>query len=209
MPIQLQCHCRTLCREIGVVLLAALVGLLISGCQGQDPKGSVEGPTPAASAGPSAPDQPAASATGQAPPAQRAPAPPAVPGATIGGDGSSIELATLSSADLDALTLGGELACAFSVDGDTLLLAKGDVASNEPARGVVKPGGHVEAVTAPGGFDAMLRGARFQGAGKTIDIEPTGPASAGGESPPSPATLTYHRADGATRVLAGQWQCGP
>ena len=25
MPIQLQCHCRTLCREIGVVLLAALV----------------------------------------------------------------------------------------------------------------------------------------------------------------------------------------
>ena len=208
MPIQLQCLCRTLCREIGVVLLAALVGLLISGCQGQDPKGSVEGPTPATSAGPSAPDQPA-SVTGRAPPEERAPAPPAVPGATVGGDGSSIELATLSSADLEALTLGGELACAFSVDGETLLLAKGDVASNEPARGVVKPGGHVEAVAAPGGFDAMLRGARFQGAGKTIDIKPTGQASAGGESPPSPATLTYHRADGATRVLAGQWQCGP
>lgn len=209
MPIRLQCHSRTLCREIGVVLLAALVGLLISGCQGQDPKGSGEGPTPATSAGPSAPDQPAASATGQAPPAERAPATTAVAGATVGGDGSSIELATLSSPDLEALTLAGELACAFSVDGDTLLLAKGDVASNEPARGVVKPGGHVEAVAAPGGFDAMLRGARFQGAGKTIDIEPTGPAAGGGESPPSPATLTYHRADGATRVLIGQWQCGP
>src|SRR5690606_23493066 len=130
-------------------------------------KGSVEGPTPAASAGPSAPDQPAASATGQAPPAQRAPAPPAVPGATIGGDVSSIELAALSSADLVALTLGGDLACAFSVDGDTLLLAKGDVASNVPARGVVKRGGHVEAVAGPGGFDAWLRGARFQGAGNS------------------------------------------
>ena len=209
MSIRLQGRCRTFCHEIGVVLLAALVGLLISGCQGQGAKGSGEEPAPATSAGPSAPDQPAASATGQAPPAERAPATTAVAGATVGGDGSSIELATLSSPDLQALTLAGELACAFSVDGDTLLLAKGDVASNEPARGVVKPGGHVEAVAAPGGFDAMLRGSRFQGAGKTIDIEPTGPASGGGESPPSPATLTYHRADGATRVLTGQWQCGP
>ncbi|MGY1520315.1 hypothetical protein [Luteimonas sp. A482] len=128
---------------------------------------------------------------------------------TTGGDGSAIELEALSSSDLEALTLEGELACGFSVDGDMLLLARGHVASDDPARGVVKLGDQVEAVAAPGGFNAMLRGARFHGAGKIIDIEPTGPASGGGESPPSPATLTYHRADGARRTVTGQWQCGP
>jgi len=134
---------------------------------------------------------------------------PAASGATVGGDGSQILLAPLSAADVEAAALAGELACAFLVEDELLLLARGDVASDAAARGVVKVGDHVEPVAAPGGFDAMLRGARFHGAGKTIDIELVGPAIGGGESPPRPAILTYHRADGARRDFSGRWECGP
>ena len=74
---------------------------------------------------------------------------------------------------------------------------------------MVKVGSYVEAVAAPGGYDAMLEGVTFTGAGKTLRITPTGPATVGGESPPRPATLTYDRADGARRDFDGQWQCGP
>lgn len=85
----------------------------------------------------------------------------------------------------------------------------GDVASREPAQGIVKVGSNVERVTAPGGFDAMLKGVTFAGAGKTIRVDVTGSAIGGGESPPFPATLTYDRADGAQRTFAGRWVCGP
>ena len=132
--------------------------------------------------------------------------------ATRGGDGSAIVLTPLSAMEIDAAALAGELACSFAAGeaGETpLLLAKGDVASEAPARGVVKVGDYVEPVAAPGGFDAMLRGARFSGAGKTIDIVLTGAARGGGESPARPATLVYHRADGAKRSWSGWWQCGP
>lgn len=133
-------------------------------------------------------------------------------GATRGGDGSGIVLAPLSAMEIDTAALAGELACGFSAGeaGDApLLLAKGDVASSNPARGVVKVGDSVEAVAAPGGFDAMLRGTRFSGSGKTIDLALTGPATGGGESPPRPAMLTYLRGDGAKRTWTGWWQCGP
>lgn len=130
--------------------------------------------------------------------------------ATVGGDGSDIVLAPLSSADIEGATLTGELGCSFSIgDAPPLLVAMGDVASKEPSRGVVKVGDYVEAVAAPGGFDAMLEDARFTGAGKVIRITVTGTATGPGESPPVPATLTYDRADGARRSLAGQWSCGP
>lgn len=131
--------------------------------------------------------------------------------ATRGGDGSAIELAPLSRQEIEAAALAGELGCSFSAEAGhaPLLLAMGQVASKEPARGVVKVGDYVEPVAAPGGFDAMLRGARFTGAGKTVDIQVTGAATGGGESPAHPATLTYHRADGAQRSWTGWWQCGP
>ena len=65
--------------------------------------------------------------------------------------------------------LPGELACGFvTLPGDPLLLARGDVASSEPAQGVVKVGGHVERVGARGGFDGMLRGASFTGKGNVL-----------------------------------------
>ncbi len=131
-------------------------------------------------------------------------------GDTVGGDGSAIELLPLSDADIEGAMLEGELACAFSIDGGgTLLLAKGNVASNEPSRGVVNVAGYVEPVAAPGGFDAMLRGTCFSGAGKVVQVELTSHAIGGGESPLYPATLTYQRADGAERAFSGRWDCGP
>lgn len=143
-------------------------------------------------------------------PLEPAPPPADATGTTMGGDGSAIELLPLTEADIAGATLQGELACSFSDNsGGALLLAKGNVASEEPSRGVVNVAGYVEPVAALGGFDAMLHGTRFSGAGKVILVELTGPAIGGGESPSNPATLTYYRADGGERKFSGQWQCGP
>lgn len=128
-----------------------------------------------------------------------------------GGDGSPIRLSPLASDDLERAELGGELGCSFADrGGDTLLLAKGNVASSEPAFGIVKVGDYVEPVSAPGGFDGMIKGAKFAGRGKTLLVERTASEPAGGgESPPYPARLTYQRADGASRSFDGLWTCGP
>ncbi|MDP3102533.1 MAG: hypothetical protein Q8N10_18760, partial [Phenylobacterium sp.] len=148
-----------------------------------------------------------------APIAPGVPAAPASPdpAATVGGDGSAITLNPLSSADLQSAALQGELGCSFSTPtASPLLVAMGVVASKEPAQGVVKVMDSVERVTAPGGFDAMLKGVAFVGQGKTVTIALTGAAPVGGgESPGYPATLTYDRADGAKLVLTGLWTCGP
>lgn len=129
---------------------------------------------------------------------------------TVGGDGSEIRLEELTQADIEGAELSGELACSFST-GDTppILYATGIVASDEPAQGVVKVSGHVERIGAPGGFEGITDDPVFSGQGKMIGIAVTGPAVGGGESPPRPATLTYERADGASRVFEGRWQCGP
>jgi hypothetical protein len=134
----------------------------------------------------------------------------AADGETVGGDGSQIRLSPLAEKDISGAELVGELACSFGQSRDkTLLLAKGDVASKERAWGVIKVGEYVERVSAPGGFDGMLKGATFAGKGTTLRLALTGPAAKGGESPPRPATLTYLRADGASRVFRGTWTCGP
>ena len=158
-------------------------------------------------------------ATAPAPAVQTAdtdapPTPASTPGAaagTVGGDGSEIVLEVLTAQELGGAGLEGELACSFSETGATgpLLHAMGAVASDAPALGVVKVSGYIEPVRAPGGFDGMTRNPVFTGQGKTIRIVETGAATAGGESPPRPATLTYLRADGASRTFDGQWQCGP
>ncbi|WP_394003265.1 hypothetical protein ACF3M1_01525 [Luteimonas sp. WGS1318] len=130
---------------------------------------------------------------------------------TVGGDGSDIVLEVLTVQELGGAGLEGELACSFSEDGaeGPLLHAMGVVASDAPALGLVKVAGYMEPIRAPGGFDGMTRNPTFTGQGKTIRIVETGPAIGGGESPPRPATLTYLRADGASRTFDGQWQCGP
>lgn len=176
------------------LLVATAVAVLLASCSGAGP--GTEAATPAAQpqAAPEAPEAPEEAGGG----------------GTVGGDGSAIELSPLTAGDIEAAALSGELACSFSMDGAaSLLVARGNVASDEPSRGVVKVGSYVEPVSALGGFDAMLEGARFSGAGKTVSVVVTGPATGGGESPARPATLAYDRADGARREFAGQWQCGP
>ncbi len=140
--------------------------------------------------------------------------PPAIKPAdepTRGGDGSPIELAALGDADLTGAGLKGELGCSFAADAAAapILVAKGNVASQDPARGVVKIGDATASIAAPGGYDAMADGANFFTEGLQLRIALTGAAQGGGESPPRPATLTLNRADGARRVIAGLWQCGP
>lgn len=153
--------------------------------------------------GEAAPD---AKAADMAPPAIK---PTDVP--TRGGDGSPIELAMLSEADVSGANLEGELACSFAAEegAQPILLAQGDVASQDPSRGIVKVGDTIETVSANGGFDAMAKGTKFFAKGLELRVALTGPAQGGGESPPRPATLTADRADGAQRVFAGLWQCGP
>ncbi len=133
------------------------------------------------------------------------------PGATVGGDGSQIQLSPLLPADFEANALKGELSCGFNSGGgsDPLLFATGFVGGKEPAQGLVKVGTYVERIAAPGGYDAMVKGASFSGQGKTIKIVITGKPIGGGESPGYPATLAYDRADGAKRVFEGTWTCGP
>lgn len=126
-------------------------------------------------------------------------------------DGTApVTLQALLLAELEAASLPGELACAFIDGGQTLLLARGDAASSGPARGMVRVAGRMHTVTAPGGFDAMLHGTRFQGPGLVIEVMPVGPPVGRGESPPVPAELVVHEAGGATlQKVSGQWQCGP
>ncbi len=152
-----------------------------------------------------------AGAEAAAPPPEPAPAVPASGGETVGGDGSQITLNTLSAADVEANPVQGELGCSFGGAGATppLLLAKGDVGTKDAAFGLVKVGDYVERIAQPGGFNALTKGGTFSGQGKTIVVALTGPAIGGGESPPRPATLTYQRADGASRVYTGLWTCGP
>ena len=130
---------------------------------------------------------------------------------TRGGDGSPIELAALTEADVSGAKLKGELACSFAADAaaQPILLAQGNVASTDPSRGIVKVGDTIEAVSANGGFDAMAKGTKFFSKGLQFRVALVGPAEGGGESPPRPATLTADRADGAQRVFAGIWRCGP
>lgn len=176
-------------------LSALLAALALAACS--EPAASPEPDAGSPAAVAPAPSSPSVEASG-------------TPGSTIGGDGSEIVLNGLTSADVAGESLPGELACSFSASGDqTLLLARGDVASSDPAVGVVKVGDYVERVAAPGGFDGILRGASFAGRGKTVVVEVTGEPIGGGESPPRPATLTYQRADGASRTFPGQWNCGP
>jgi hypothetical protein len=178
-----------------VVWALAAATLTLAACSDQTDKDQAASPPPPAVG------------TETRTPAVSAPAPTA--STTVGGDGSEIQLSELTLADMQANPIEGELACGFSADGARLLVAQGYVASKDAAQGLVKVASYVERIAAPGGFDGMVKGATFSGQGKTILIAVTGKAIGGGESPPNPATLTYQRADGASRVVNGTWTCGP
>lgn len=178
-------------------ILAMLAVAACSDTTGTGDQAQAPGPAPAAAPAPV--------------PSPRPVTPPATTSDTVGGDGSAIVLSVLSGADLEATKLSGELGCSFaSPAASPLLVAMGNVASKTPAQGVVKVLDSVERVTAPGGFNGMLKGATFVGQGKTLVVALTGqPPVGGGESPAYPATLTYDRADGARRTIEGSWTCGP
>lgn len=189
---------RCCARRVAFIALA-LSSLGIAACSRE--------PAPPAGATTSAPHAPAPVAALEPSTSREGPAPA---GATVGGDGSPIALEALTPDDVAAANLGGELGCAFiDDDGASLLHAMGVVASDEPALGIVRIAGVVATVRAPGGYDGMLTDPVWSAPGMTIRISVTGTAQGGGESPPRPATLTVLRADGATRDVDGQWQCGP
>ncbi|AKM10904.1 hypothetical protein [Croceicoccus naphthovorans] len=134
---------------------------------------------------------------------------------TIGGDGSELRVATLTAAQISSADLQGELSCSFirSDERAPLLLASGNVGSDDRALGVVGYAGGVERImsTEDGGFDAIVDGGRFATKGLTIDVR-RGKApmpGATGESPPYPAAMRLMRADGAERSFNGTWNCGP
>ncbi len=180
--------------------IAALASMVLLVACGREPT-----PDAGVEAAPVPPPQP----TAVAPPVDGGSDGPAADSDTIGGDGSAIQLDPLDGQDVADAALPGELSCGFLRDGASLLYAIGTVASEDPALGLVKVSGVVEQVRAPGGYDGILDNPTFTGRGMTLRIRTTGPAIGGGESPPRPATLTYQRADGASRSFEGQWQCGP
>lgn len=204
-----QDHCNSRRRAHGIGVPAALLALALAGCSKPADTGNATAGNDQANvqaAGDPMVALPSDDAAGNAVEG----AGDRFGGATTGGDGSAIILSALTPDDLESVQLAGELGCSFaSADRSTLLLAKGDVGSKDAAQGVVKVGDYVERIAAPGGFDAMLKGATFSGQGKQVRIALTGAAIGGGESPPRPATLTYDRADGARRTIAGRWTCGP
>lgn len=164
--------------------------------------------TPDAGHGPTT-GPPRATATGPEPEAVHPQT--GVPGDAVSvGRQASPGLSRLTSQMLARAALQGELACSFQDDaGDVLLHAMGVVASDLPAQGIVHADGEVVPVLAPGGFNAMVGGAQFSGPDMRVAIALRGPALGGGESPPRPATLTWHRAAGPDVAVAGVWQCGP
>jgi hypothetical protein len=160
-------------------------------------------------------EEPAAPAAAISAPASAPSAVVSAQSPTSGGDGSAIVLTALTEADYAANPLQGELGCSFAATrgGAPLLAARGfvDDASGR-AQGLARVGDYAERLvgTAPGGFDAMIAGARFGGRGMNYTINLTGEAPASrGESPANPATLLLQRADGAERTIPGTWTCGP
>ena len=139
-----------------------------------------------------------------------APATAAASSPTIGGDGSALELRTLTGAVLP--DLGGELGCSFSADGATLLIASGIVDRTTRSNAAIRRGGEVEQLvaTGPGGYDGMVEGATtFGTSGMTIEIATQTRNETGTEEVAYNATLRAMRADGAERTYNGTWTCGP
>lgn len=117
-------------------------------------------------------------------------------------------LTPLSEDDMSNAELAGELSCAFTSDNESVLLvAMGVVASTSPAEGLIKLDNELYHVSAPGGFDGMLRGTTFEGDGGAVEVSITGEPQGSGESPPSPAELMVVGSDQS--AIKGQWICGP
>lgn len=138
-----------------------------------------------------------------------APAVEAPASETIGGDGSALELQTLSGVTLPELS--GELGCAFTANDDVLLLAKGNVDRAARSEALIRRGDTVEQLMATdeGGYDGMVEGARFGTRGLVIEVATQQRNETRNEQVAYNATLRAMRADGAERTYQGDWTCGP
>lgn len=122
----------------------------------------------------------------------------------------STDLSTLSPGDVSEANGAGELACVFENEqGNSLLYAAGDVASQKRATGIVKVGNVLKTLSAPGGFDGILDSVVFAGEDETLRVLSSSMTRPNGESPARPATLTYEPANGESRTYSGLWTCGP
>jgi hypothetical protein len=120
---------------------------------------------------------------------------------------------TLAEGDVESAALTGELACAFTERGATspLLVAQADVIDEARAQGVLRLGPSTLRLSAdkPGGFNAMVHGARFiSGDLEARVIVTSNVPTGGGESPPLPARLEI-TSDAGIEQIAGEWTCGP
>lgn len=134
----------------------------------------------------------------------------AEPTTAAGTMAPTARLGALTAADIAAADLSGELACGFTDEGGaTVFHATGNVGSSRVAEAIIKLGGTVTHVTAPGGFDRMQRGTTFASPVTKVRIGDVGGAQGEGESPPRPATLTWTAGDGTQGSIVGRWTCGP
>lgn len=115
----------------------------------------------------------------------------------------------LTASEIESAALNGEIFFTFESESGTLLLAAGYVSSDQPAEAIIKVSGRLMSLSAPGGFDAIIPGTAFTGAGGSAMIEVTGQATEGGESPARPATLSVLQDDGVEKAIDGLWRCGP
>ena len=138
-------------------------------------------------------------------PATRAPPDPALAAARV--------RPTLLTEDIAGAALIGELACSFTQREaeDPLLVALADVFDDARAEGVLRLGPSVLRLRASeaGGFNGMVRGARFTSGDLTARVVVTSETpTGGGESPPLPARLEIASPAGSQQI-DGEWTCGP
>jgi len=124
----------------------------------------------------------------------------------------------LTEADMQQVTLSGELACSFSQEqgGMPLFIGRGDVVDTAGATGAVKIEDRVRSLQmeGTGGFSGLSDGATLSGDGATVVIDVTGQSplpedpQIAEESPRYTASMTV-RLDDTSATVEGFYECGP
>ena len=120
----------------------------------------------------------------------------------------------LTAEDIEGARLVGELSCSFVERGvrAPLLIASADVDDAAHPAGVLKLGSSTLRLesTAAGGFNAMVRGARFTSGDLSAKVTVTSDAPLDdSEAPPLAAVLELGSAALGTQRIDGEWSCGP
>lgn len=122
----------------------------------------------------------------------------------------ALDLQPLANVDMQGLN--GELGCSFNVGQDTLLLAMGFVAAQEPAEAAVKRRDVAVKLiaTKAGGYDVIVEGATsFATDGLTVEVRTGTQIPTTHEQVEYNATLTARDGEGGERAYEGVWVCGP